>query len=195
MAIRQQMGEQLKPESAKRIIDAYFDVFDELSIKTFNQGLAFVLDGFQERLQSLRPIRTREGFQAMLLKESEPDPLELDAQVEMIYLLPYTLRKVMPDAMRDFGQILPQIRVGRPRSLTDKESKYVCEEIGKLFAKGVRLLDAQKRLALRMGEKKGTGISLRTVQRVWQDRAKWFDSTGGDTKSLSERIAKKLRGR
>jgi hypothetical protein len=40
----------MKPESAKRIIDAYFDVFDDLSIRTFNQGLAFVLDGLEARL-------------------------------------------------------------------------------------------------------------------------------------------------
>ncbi len=184
----------MKPESAKRIIDAYFDVFDELSLKTFNQGIAFVLESFEERLHSLQPIRSREALIAKLLKEPEPEPSELEAQVEMIYLLPYTLRKAMPEAMRDFGQILPQDPGGRPRSLTDKESKYVCEEIGKLFAKGVRLLGAQKRLALRMGEKKGTEVSLRTVQRAWQNRKQWFDPASENSKSIGERIADKFRG-
>lgn len=188
------MGEQLKPESAKKIIDAYFEVFDELSLKTFNQGIGFVLDRFEERLRSLRSIRSREGLQAMLLKEPEPEEFELEAQVEAIRLLPYTLRKVMPAAMYDVAQLLPQDPGGRHRVFTDKESRYVCEEIGKLVARGVRLLDAQNRLALRMSQKKSKEVSLRTVQRAWQDRAKWFDSSGGNPKSLSERIAKKLRG-
>jgi hypothetical protein len=69
----------------------------------------------------------------------------------------------------------------------------VCEEIGKLIAMGVRLLDAQNRLALRMTHKKGKDISLRSVQRAWQDRAKWFGPVDENMNSIGERIAKKLR--
>jgi hypothetical protein len=185
----------MKPESAKRIIDAYFDVFDELSLKTFNQGFGFVLDSFEERLLSLRPIRTREAFIAKLLKEPEPEPFELDAQVDMIYLLPYTIRKVMPEAMHEAAKIFPQDPGGRPRALTDKESRYVCQEIGKLIAQGVSRLDAQDRLARRMSQKKGQDVGLRSVQRAWQNRKQWFDPGSENTKSLGERITEKLRGR
>jgi hypothetical protein len=166
----------MKPESANRIVGAYFDVFDELSFKTFNQGFAYVLEGLENRLNSLRPIRTREGFLAKLLKDPEPDPWELDAQIEAIQLLPYTIRKVMPEAAHDAAKAFPRDEGGRPRSLTDQESKVVCEEIGKLIARGVRLLDAQNRLAARMSKLKGKGVSIRTIQRAWQDRAKWFPS-------------------
>ena len=185
----------MKPESAKKIIDAYFDVFDELSLKTFNQGLGFVLDSFEERLRSLRPIRTREAFLAKLLKEPEPEPFELEAQVEMIYLLPYTIRKVMPAALHEFSQTLPHDPGGRPRALSDNESRYVCQEIGKLIAQGVSRLEAQNRLAQRMGQKKGQDVSLRSVQRVWQNRRKWFDNSNENSKSLGQRITEKLRGR
>lgn len=161
-------GEELRPESAKRIIDAYYDVFDQLSIKNFNQGIGFVLQNLEERVRSLRPIKTRDAFLARLLKEPEPEPLELDAQVEMVYMLPSTLRKVMPQAMRETMRALPQDPGGRPNALTEEQSRSVCEEIGILFARGVHLIDAQKRLCHRMG------VSLRTIQRAWQGRAKWF---------------------
>jgi hypothetical protein len=185
----------MKPESSKKIIDAYFDVFDELSLKTFNQGFGFVLDSFEESLRSLRPIRTREGFLAKLLKDPEPEPFELDAQVEMIYLLPYTIRKVMPEAMHEFSQTLPHDPGGRPRVFNEKESRYVCQEIGKLIAHGVSRLEAQGRLARRMSQEKGQDISLRSVQRAWQNRKQWFETDSENSKSLGKRIAEKLRGR
>jgi hypothetical protein len=157
----------MKPESAKRIIDAYFDVFEDLSLKTFNQGLAFVLQGLEERLNSLRSIRTREALLAKLLKEPEPEPFELDAQIEAIHLLPYTIRKVMPEAMHELKHRLPQDPGGRPRGLNGDEPRQVCEEIGKLVARGVRVMDAQNRVA------QGKGVSVRTVQRAWQERARF----------------------
>ena len=178
----------MKPESAKRIIDAYFDVFDELSLKTFKQGLRVVLDSFEEQLRSLRPIRTREAFVAKLLKEPEPESFELEAQVEMIYLLPYTIRKVMPEAMREATKIFPQDPGGRPRTLTDNESRYVCQEIGSLIAQGVSRLDAQDRLARRMSQKKGEDVSLRSVQRAWQNRKKWFDPGNAHSKSTEDPV-------
>jgi len=187
----------MKPESAKRIVDAYFDVFDELSIKTFNQGLSLVLEGLEDRLNSLRPIRTREGFLAKLLKEPEPEPFELEAQVEaihLLHLLPYTIRKVMPQTIRDVARVFPQDPGGRPHSLNEKELRYVCEEIGKLFAQGVRLRDAQDRLARRMSQKKGKDVSIRTVQRAWQDRSNWFGADAQKPTNLGERIVNKLRG-
>ena len=184
----------MKTESARKIIDAYTDIFEQMSLKSFKQGFAFVVDSFEERLKTLRRVRTREAMEAMLLKEPEPDPLALDAQVDAIRLLPYTIRKVMPEAMREFAQTLPQDPGGRPRSLNDKESKYVCVEIGKLLGMGVKLLAAQNRLSLRMSQKKGKDVSLRTVQRAWQERAKWFNADDQNPKGLRERIVDSLRG-
>ncbi len=184
----------MRAESAKRIVDAYYDVFDQMSLKTFNQGINFVLQNLQDKLRTLKPLRSREALMARLIKEPEPEPFELDAQVEMIYLLPYTIRKGMPEAMHEFTQVFPHDPGGRPRSLSDKESRYVCEEIGKLIAMGVRLLDAQNRLARRMSQKQAKGVSLRTVQRAWQDRAMWFATDTRNRKSLKQRIVNKLRG-
>jgi hypothetical protein len=188
-------GRSMKTESAKKIIDAYLDVFEDLSVRTFNQGLAFVLSSFEENLNTLKQVRTREALHALLLKEPEPEPFVLDARIEAIRLLPYTIRKVLPEAMRDLAKTLPHDPGGRPRGLVGEEPKYVCEEIGKLVARGVRLLDAQTRLALRMSQKKGKEVSLRTVQRAWQNRKQWFDPGSENAKSMSERITEKFRSR
>jgi hypothetical protein len=83
----------MKPESVKRIVDAYLEIFEEFSAKTFKQGLAFVMDTMEERFNAVKQIRTRQGLEAMLLKQPEPEPFVLDAQVESIRLLPYTVRK------------------------------------------------------------------------------------------------------
>jgi hypothetical protein len=171
----------MKPESANRIIDAYFEVFDQLSVKSFTQGWGVIIDELEDRLRSIRPIRTREGFLAKLLKEREPEPFELEAQIEMIHLLPYKIRKVMPEAVRKAGQAFPQDPGGRPRAFTDEESRYVCKEIGELIVRGVRLGDAQTQLALRMSKKLEKDISVRSVQRAWQDRAKWFGAKTEDS--------------
>jgi hypothetical protein len=156
--------------------------------------MSFVFQNLEEKLRTLKPLRSREALMARLLKEPEPDPLELDAQIEVIHLLPYTIRKVMPEAMHEFSQVFPHDPGGRPRALTDKESKYACEQIGKLIARGVRLLDAQNRLALRMSQKTGKDVSPRTIQRAWQDRAKWFDLADENPKGIGQRIVTRLRG-
>jgi len=166
----------MKPESAKQIIEAYLDVFEELSLRTFKQGLAFVVDSFEQKLKLLRQVRTREGLEAALLKEPEPEPDALESQIESIRLLPYTLRKVMPEAMRDFSNALPHDPGGRPALLTEKDCKYVCEEIGKLYGQGVPIVVAQDRLARRMSQKKGKDVGIRTIQRAWQQRREWSPS-------------------
>jgi uncharacterized membrane protein len=184
----------MKSESAKKIIDAYIDIFEQMSLRSFKQGFAFVVDSFEERLNTLKRVKTREALEAVLLKEPEPDPIALDAQVDAIRLLPYTIRKMMPEALREFAQTLPHDPGGRPRSLNGKDAKYICMEIGKLIGMGVRLLDAQNRLALRMSGKKGKDVSIRTVQRAWQDRAKWFSPADQNPKSVRERIVETWRG-
>jgi hypothetical protein len=59
---------------------------------------------------------------------------------------------------------------------------------------GVRLLVAQNRLALRMTKKKGKDVSLRSIQRAWQDRAKWFEKDRKNSSSIGGRIMKQVEG-
>jgi len=176
----------MNPESAKRIMDAYLDVFEDLSLRTFKQGLDFVVGSFEEKLKVLRQIRSQEGLLATLLKEPEPEPDVLDAQIQTIRLLPYTLRKVMPDAMRDFAKVMPHDPGGRPNKLDHEDSRYVCAEIGNLIGQGVRVLPAQQRLALRMSKKKGKDVSLRTIQRAWENRAKWCNGNTVESDDCEE---------
>jgi hypothetical protein len=166
----------MKPESAKKIADAYFEVFEELSLKAFNHGIALVIDNLEEQIQKLRSIRTREDFVARLIKE--PEPLTLDAQIELIYALPGRIRKVMPGAMKEMSNVLPRDPGGRPISLDDEDARFVCEEIGRLYGRGVSLVNAQKRLSQVMSKQKGKDVSLRTIQRAWQNRHKWSAHDG-----------------
>ena len=59
---------------------------------------------------------------------------------------------------------LPADPGGHPRVFTPHEKAEVCSEIGVLLDQGVILQDAQTRLAQRKG------VSVRTIQRVWQNR-------------------------
>jgi len=70
-------------------------------------------------------------------------------------------------SLQGIAKSLPPSPGGRPREFSPQECIEVCLEIGQLYGQGVALADAQKRMAKRYN------VSLRTIQRVWQHRAKW----------------------
>ena len=104
----------------------------------------------------------------MLLKEPEPAPVVLDAQIESIRVLPDTLRRVTPEAAPEFAKTLPPDPGGRPQNLNEEESRYVYDEIGKLLARGVSLLDAQGRLSQFLAQ--GALLQLRHIRASQRDR-------------------------
>lgn len=107
--------------------------------------------------------RSREELTASLLGGPDPNPGELETWLAFIRTLPYFLRS----SFGGMAKSLPPPPGGRPRELTPQECMEVCVQIGQLYGQGVQVVDAQKRMAKRYG------VSLRTIQRAWQDRAKW----------------------
>ncbi|MFY9561210.1 MAG: hypothetical protein WAQ52_13330 [Terriglobales bacterium] len=107
--------------------------------------------------------RTREDLTAFLLSGPDPSPEELETLLTFTRTVPYILR----DGLQSAAKSLPPPPGGRPRELTPQECKTICAEIGWLYGQGVELRDAQKRMAQRYNK------GLRTIQRAWQQRAKW----------------------
>lgn len=108
--------------------------------------------------------RNREELTAFLLTAGpDPRPEELETVLTLIRTVPYLLRNHLQAAAKS----LPPSPGGRPRGLSAEQSKEVCLRIGQLYGLGVELPRAQKRMAQRYD------VSLRTIQRTWQQRAKW----------------------
>jgi hypothetical protein len=107
--------------------------------------------------------RSREDLSAALLAGPDPNPEELETWLAFMRTLPHFLR----GSLQGIAKSLPPSPGGRPRELTPQECIEVCLQIGQLYGQGVALPDAQKRMAKRYN------VSLRTVQRAWQHRAKW----------------------
>ena len=152
----------MKQESCRRIIEAYDEAFGLLGQPNFTSGIKYICNELRKYLTELNEARTKHGLEAILAREPEPNPDQLEAMVGAIRLLPYQLRKPTIKAAKS----LPHPLGGRPRVLTPQDGKEICAQIGALLGQGVELRDAVGRMAQRydVGE-----ISIR---RVWQRRNK-----------------------
>jgi hypothetical protein len=105
----------------------------------------------------------REELTAFLVTGPDPNPEEMETVLTLIRTVPYLLRGSLQNAAKS----LPPSPGGRPRELRPEQRKEICLNIGQLYGLGVELRDAQKRMARRYD------VSFRTIQRAWQERAKW----------------------
>jgi hypothetical protein len=105
----------------------------------------------------------REELTAFLVTGPDPNPEEMETVLTLIRTVPYLLRGSLQNAAKS----LPSSPGGRPRELRPEQRKEICLNIGQLYGLGVELRDAQKRMARRYD------VSFRTIQRAWQERAKW----------------------
>ena len=155
----------MKKETRDQILRSYDDACRLMGFVNFSAFLREACREAEKQLHAMRRARSREGLEAYLAKEPEPTSRELGAMVESIRLFPYTLRRVFPDAAKEAAKKLPHQPGGRPKALDVDDYPRVCKTIGKLLAEGVKLRDAQQRVALR------EDVSLRTIQRAWQKRS------------------------
>ena len=110
-----------------------------------------------------RNAGSRERLTASLITGPNLDPEALERCLALIRMLPYLLRSFF----QGIAKRLPPPPGGRPRELAPPECRDICLQIGYLYGQGVELPDAQKRMGQRYD------VSLRTIQRAWQQRAKW----------------------
>ncbi len=105
----------------------------------------------------------REELAAFLVQGPDLQPADLETVLALIRTAPYLLRS----QFQSVAKRLPPSPGGRPRGLSPEQSREVCLQIGTLLGQGVELPHAQKRMA------RHYGVSLRTIQRAWRERAKW----------------------
>ena len=105
----------------------------------------------------------RQQLTEFMIPEPDLSPEAVETMLTLIRTLPHLLRGYFQDAAAS----LPPSPGGRPRELTPEQRKEVCLRIGQLYGQGVEVRDAQERMA------KHYNVSLRTIQRAWQQRAKW----------------------
>jgi hypothetical protein len=117
--------------------------------------------GFAQKVGS--SAGSHEQLTAALLAGPDPDPAEFEVWLAFIRTFPHFLR----GSLQGIAKSLPPSPGGRPRELDARQSMEVCLQIGNLYGQGVALPNAQKRMAQRYG------VGLRTIQRAWQERAKW----------------------
>lgn len=100
--------------------------------------------------------------EALRFLENAPDlkPEEFEKILALVRTLPYLLRSLLQDAAKG----LPPSPGRRPRGLSPEDSREVCKHIGQLYAEGVDLAEAKRRMSLRYG------VSLSTIQRAWVER-------------------------
>jgi len=157
----------MKKETCNRILHAYDEIFALLGFEDFAPGIRYICSEMETHLKKLRQGRSRSGVEAILMKEPEPDSEKQKAILEAIRLLPYQLRKAVPQIAKEISQKLPRPPGGRPGSLTPEDHKHVCREIGRLMGDdGLSLPDAEMRVAQQKG------VSVRTIQRSWQRRSR-----------------------
>ena len=154
----------MKKESRDRLLDTYDHAFELLGLTSFAEGLNLVRKELEKAAQTLRMAKTRQGLEAHLAKDPEPSPEQLEATLRGIRLLPYQIRKILPQAAMELTKKLPHDPGGRPSAINSDETPRICEEIGKLLGQGLKLIDAQRRVAQRQG------VRVRTIQRAWQKR-------------------------
>jgi hypothetical protein len=104
----------------------------------------------------------REDAIRYLLSAPDPNPEEFEKALTFLRSLPYFLRGWLQEAAKG----LPPSPGGRPHGLEPPERREVRQQIGRLYAEGVSLSDAKKRMA------QSYGVSLSTIQRAWQERIK-----------------------
>lgn len=159
----------MKPDSAKRILDAYDECFELMGYADFPAGLRHTYGELNKGIRLIKQARTRRGLEAILLKQSEPSNDQLQAMVARIRLLPYALRKALPEAAKK----LPAAKGGRPRVLTPQDHKQITAQIAALLAT-TTLSIAVGRMADQYG------VSKSTIRKVWQARTKpsiWSDTS------------------
>jgi len=159
----------VKKETCEQLVSECEQSFEKMGLdfyEVMQRALAIAerWKGYYPFAQKIwRNAGSRERLTASLITGPDPNPEELERCLAFIRVLPYFLR----GSFQGIAKSLPPPPGGRPRGLAPPECRDICLQIGYLYGQGVELPDAQKRMGRRYG------VSLRPIQRAWQQRAKW----------------------
>jgi hypothetical protein len=123
-----------------------------------SEGSSLPIEFFNE--ENLGMIDSREKFYSMLADLPE------EAAPEIEQFLNYALKKGIPSERSELQQLaksLPASPGGAPPKMpSEAVCRQICDEISKLYERGVSMREAQKRAVQKWN------LSLRTIQRIWQ---------------------------
>jgi hypothetical protein len=136
--------------------------------------------------EAVGAIRSRETLIHFI--ESQKDDAErfLPAVLALFQMAPMIVEKevarVVQRSLREHPIKIPQ---GHPKAVEDDSVKrLICDSVSDLYRKGIRISDAQQRIADRYG------ISPRSVQRYWRQRQMFGESKPESIRDLLAEILK-----
>ena len=159
--MRKQLCDQLITETEQSLQKMGLDLYETM------QRAGALVERWKQYIPLFQEVwnhaSNREQLTALLITGPDPSPEEMETVLTLIRTVPFLLRSSLQDATKS----LPPSPGGRPPELNPEQRKQICLQIGQLYGLGVELRHAQKRMAQRYN------VGLRTIQRAWQERAKW----------------------
>ena len=157
----------MRPELRDEFLRAADEAVQQVGCESFDKAVDLVCRLAEGLAPYVHAMRTRERLIAMF-DQMEDTPPEMEAfAVAFIRRLPQLFAVVVtenvPSAVQEF---LPERKRGRRSAISEQDQAALCNYIGELHVrKGVAEAVAKSRAAQKFG------VSLRTVHRIWNDRA------------------------
>lgn len=157
----------MRPELRDEFLRAADEAVQQVGCGSFENAIDFVCRFAEGLLNLAQPMRTREG-----LEKAFDGMADLDADMEQVAIaltrrLPQFLAVVVTEhGAKAVQEFLPERKRGRRAAIAEQDQAALCDYIGELHVrKGVSEAVAKRRAAQKFG------VSLRTVHRIWNDRA------------------------
>lgn len=150
----------MKAETAERIIEATEQMYEQLGLD-FKNGMKEQIQWLKKSMTTLTRARNRSGFEVELRRAPEPTPMQLQATLELIKVMPYVYRK----AMIETAKKMPHDPGGRKRLIEPSEFAAICAEIS---AQHLQNTTSLAEIIAQIARRKD--VSPRAIQRIWDNR-------------------------
>lgn len=146
----------MKPETCAKILKTLDECYSRLGVGTFRSGMRVLTKAIDEGSKHWRQCRSREGLEALLRREPEPTPEQLESMLKIFNLLPGAIRR----CEMNHADNLPHLPGGHPAKLTQEQVEQVSKDVAQLVSEEIGTKEAQRRVAAKYG------VKLRTIQKV-----------------------------
>lgn len=148
-----------------RIADALDKHFRNMGKENYDGAMEWFCTTLEKTLAVANTMRTRKDLLRTLDEMPELTPAELLLLNAGIKAIPLLIRKELKRAVKEGADDLGSLP-GRDSILPPTEMNKIRDEISRLHRQGCELYICKQRVAT------GYGISVRTVERIWNGRAK-----------------------
>ena len=152
----------MKPETRDRLLVSVDNATAKLTQFASIEEICLWLWDCSGRVhRKVESVRTREQIAALLDEEPEPSTASILMFESVVKFFPFLLNRFVKKVAKEATRGLPENPSGPKRVTDDSQNIAICEFIGRLYAKGVSVHDAQRRAAAKWS------ISFRSVERIW----------------------------